>query len=170
MNFEQTIDQKVTEKRLINEVKLLKKLCCKSFQFYQDDQNKLIFYFMFQGLDDTDLKGGCYIVKFVLAQNYPKSFGHVYILTPNGKFTHSDGASGESGRGALSFTFSDSKFWCPIYTLGIVMESIVQMFYDPEVGGISRIKSSGKEIHQYAADSIRFNAENFPDIWKQFSH
>ncbi len=36
-----------------------------------------------------------YIVKFVLAQDYTESFDHVYILTPNGKFTHSDGASGE---------------------------------------------------------------------------
>lgn len=170
MNSEQVIEQKMTDKRLESEIKRLDKSCCKSFQYYQDVGDKHIFYFMFRGSDNSSLRGGQYLVKFILAKNYPKTFGRVYILTPNGKYVHSDGFDHGDNRESLHFAFSDSKNWSPIYTLCTIVESIIQMFHDPEVNGISKIKCSEKEIRQYAADSVKFNAQSFPDIWSKFSH
>jgi ubiquitin-protein ligase len=148
---------------------MLKKSCSDLFQFYQDEENKFIFYFMFQGLKGTDFEGGRYIVKFILAQNYPKSFGRVYILTPNGRLVHSDGYDYGYDKGSLFFTFSDHKNWESFYTLNLVMESLIQMFYDEKVGGISRIENTREEIRRKAMDSTRYNTENHPEIWKKFN-
>lgn len=172
MNSQQSVDQKNQdsdsdsrskdnqsctrlEKRLKGEIKILKNKCeCKIFQYFQDPDNKLIFYFLFQGWKGTDFEGGYYIAKFVLAENYPEKFGKAYILTPNNKLVTDR---------SLSF----SNEWSPFYNLKNMIESLIIAFHDNEFGGISRIKSTREEIHMKAKDSIRYNAENYPEIWKK---
>lgn len=169
MNSQESKDQKefatkLLEKRLQNEIILLKKDSFRTFQFVQDTENKLIFYFMFEGFQGTDFEGGKYLAKFVLAENFPIKFGKAYLLTPNDKLVIDT---------PLSFTFpnardGDGGEWLPLYTIKHMMDALIVMFHDEKTGGISRISETKTNIREKAKESIQYNAEHYPEIWKKF--
>ena len=80
-------NKRITEKRLIGEIKNLEKNRETYYQVIQDGTDPFKFYFLLRGDPTSVYKGGYYIGKITLPNDYPKSPGEFYMLTPSGRFT-----------------------------------------------------------------------------------
>lgn len=159
--------------RLKQEIDSLNSDSRKRFQFYQDKHDKLIFYFKFEGAGGTDFEGGHYLAKLDLGLNYPYACGEAYILTPNGGRFVSDLP--------IELTCSFDGITIILYTIKNRMDSVISMFYDKrnkESEDILRrmhpekaeeISCTASKIRELAKDSIRYNSEKYPEIWREFT-
>ncbi len=159
----------ITEKRLKNELKDLKKNKLEFAQAIQDETNKFIFYFLLAG-DKEDPKnkektghyeGGYYIGKIMLPPNYPEKPGDFMMLTPNGRF--------DVGKKiCLTNSGYHTEAWTPIWSIRNMILGFASIFYVDLDTGISHIKMSKTERRKLAKESIEFNMKNFREIFLQF--
>lgn len=159
----------ITEKRLINELKDLKKNKLEFAQAIQDETNKFIFYFLLVG-DKEDPKskektghyeGGYYIGKIMLPSNYPEKPGDFMMLTPNGRFEIQK-------KICLTNSGYHSESWTPIWSIRNMILGFASIFYVDLDTGISHIKKSKAERREMAKQSIKYNMDNYKDIFVRF--
>lgn len=161
-NQPQTINR-VTEKRLANELKDLKKNKLEFAQAIQDETNKFIFYFLLKGDDDpkSDYRGGYYIGKIMLPSTYPDKAGDFMMLTPNGRFT-------PDTKICLSNSGYHPESWTPTWTIRSMLIGFLSIFLSDQEQGIAHIKESSAKRKEYALHSVQFNLNKYNHIFKQF--
>lgn len=159
----------ITEKRLRNELKDLKKNKLDFAQAIQDETNKFIFYFLLVG-DKEDPKskettghytGGYYIGKIILPPTYPDKPGDFMMLTPNGRFS-------VNSKICLTNSGYHSESWSPIWSIRNMILGFASIFYVDLDKGISHIKMTKSERLKMASESIDWNKTNQRDIFNKF--
>ena len=151
------------QKRLNGELKILENENNISYiTSYQDDENILLFYFLIYGQYDTDYKGGQYIGKIILSNNYPFSPPDFIFLTPNGRFE-------VNRKICLSITGFHSNEWNPTITISGMLVQLYTVFEKDIDVGIAHIKSSKNERCALANKSIEFNSTKLPHIYSKFN-
>lgn len=159
----------IIEKRLRNEVKDLKKHKLEFAQAIQDETNKFIFYFLLVG-DKEDPKskaktghyeGGYYLGKIMLPPNYPEKPGDFMMLTPNGRF--------EIGKKiCLTNSGYHTESWTPAWSIRNMLLGFASIFYVDLDTGISHIKMDKLQRQELAKNSIKFNIDQYKDIFVKF--
>lgn len=151
----------LTEKRLHNELKDLKKNKTDFIQAIHDETNKLIFYFMLKGDPTSDYKDGYYIGKIILPTDYPNNPGDFMMLTPNGRFT-------TEHKICLSNTGYHRESWNPLWSIRNILLGIYSIWMDDKENGISHIHESPAKRKAYAKNSMNFNLKHYTEITTQF--
>jgi len=157
----QTINDKITTKRLIGELKDLNKNRVHYYQVLQDDNDKFLFYFLLRGEEKTDYEGGYYLGKIVLPTDYPSKPGFFYMLTPNGRFVIDK-------KICLTNSGFHLESWNTIWSIRNMMLGFYSIFSADDTTGIAHIKES-KEFRKIKADnSVDFNLASYKDIFLKF--
>jgi ubiquitin-conjugating enzyme E2 J2 len=151
----------ITEKRLRNELKDLKKNKIDVAQAIQDETNKFIFYFLLKGDPGSDYDGGIYLGKILLPDTYPSKPGDFMMLTPNGRFTI-------NSKICLTNSGYHSDTWTPIWSIRNMILGFVSIFNSDVEHGISHIKDSPHARRNFAANSISYNMTHYKDIFTKF--
>lgn len=149
-----------TLKRLEGELKNLKRSRESYYQVFQDDEEKLHFYFMFKG-DEGPYNGGYYIGKIMLPVDYPNNPGDIKVLTPSGRFK-------VDSKICLSNTGYHKESHSPIWTIEQIIIGFVSIFYDDKETGVSHIKDTDTNRKILRDQSFQYNTEKYPDIMKKF--
>jgi len=152
---------RVTEKRLRNELKDLKKNKLEFAQAVQDESDNFLFYFLLRGDDDSDYKGGYYIGKIMLPHSFPENPGDFMMLTPNGRFT-------PDAKICLTNSAYHKENWTPSWTIKSMLIGFLSVFLSDAEHGISHIKESPAVRRKYAQKSVEFNLTKYNKIFKQF--
>lgn len=149
----------ITIKRLHKEFIDLNKNKSELFQIVPVDNDIFTYYFLLAGLD-RPYKGGYYLGKLLLPQNYPMQAGDIEMLTPNGRF-------GIGGKICLSNTAFHPESFTPMWTLRTSLLGFASIFMDYP-SGINHIKESDEERRIKAAASVSYNIEKYPKLFCKF--
>lgn len=152
----------ITEKRLHNELKDLNKNKMEFIQGIQDENNKLVFYFLLKGDKGSSYDGGYYIGKILLPQDYPVKPGDFLMLTPNGRFDIDK-------KICLSNTGYHLDSSSPIWSIRNVLLGIYSIWMDDKESGISHIKQTSQQRKEHAKKSIEYNKTKYMNIFVNFS-
>lgn len=151
----------ITDKRLRNELKELKKNKIDFAQAIQDENNKFIFYFLLKGDSSSDYNGGYYIGKIMLPENYPTNPGDFMMLTPSGRFLI-------NSKICLTNSSYHKDSWTPTWNIRNMIIGFSSIFNTDFEHGISHIKDTSENRKMYAKKSVQFNLTNYGNIFKLF--
>jgi ubiquitin-protein ligase len=161
-----------TQKRLLGEVKKLKKEKMDYVQAFQDENNQLIFYFLFVGQKDSHYEGGYYLGKIILPKTFPDKAPDYMMLTPNGRFEYDKNI-------CLTISGYHNDTWTPTWTIVKIVEAFYSIFNSDDDTGISHItfaKNTAQSTKDriinsrkiFALESISYNQQYYFDIFTKF--
>jgi ubiquitin-conjugating enzyme E2 J2 len=156
----QTVSR-ITQKRLIGELKLLKKEPLELIDTYPDEKNSLIWYFMVRGVKNSDYDGGFYIGKILHNPEYPLKPPDFVMLTPNGRFM-------TEKKICLTNTGYHSENWSAIWNIRLLLIGFLSIMADDSTEGISHIKDTPKNRKKMAINSIEYNKKYYYENWIKF--
>jgi ubiquitin-protein ligase len=130
-------------------------------QGIQDNENIKLFYFMLRPLE-APYAGGLFMGKIELPDDYPKTPGTFYMLTPSGRFAI-------NAKICLTNSSYHKENWTPIWSIRNMIVGIISIFVADDTTGISHIKDTVANREKFAKESIEFNLKNYPDIFKRFN-
>jgi ubiquitin-protein ligase len=156
-----TINEKITTKRLVGELKDLNKNRVNYYQVLQDETNKFLFYFLLRGEEKTDYEGGYYLGKIELPSDYPSKPGFFFMLTPNGRFVIDK-------KICLTNSGFHTESWNTIWSIRNMMLGFYSIFSADDTTGIAHIKESKEKRSIKAQNSINYNLANYNDIFMKF--
>ena len=150
----------LTDKRLVNELKDLKKNKIDEVQAIQDETDKFTFYFLMRGdIDKTSpYCGGYYLGKILLPSTYPSKPGDFYMLTPNGRFTINT-------KICLTNSGYHTDEWTPTWSIRNMIIGFISIFNADDEHGISHIKESFSQRKHHAINSVNYNLINYSNIF-----
>jgi ubiquitin-protein ligase len=149
------------QKRIQNELKLLQKDPLESVDIFPDESDIRTWYFLIRGPDDSDYKGGWYIGKLVLSENYPTTPVDFYMLTPNGRFDIEK-------KICLTISSYHSDQWSSIWSIQKILGAFLSVMVSDFDTGISHIKKTPLERKALAESSLSYNISIHPNILKNF--
>jgi len=152
----------LTDKRLRNELKDLRRNRMDNVQVIQDETNKYVFYFLMEGDPKSDYNNGYYIGKLLLPNEYPSKPGDFLFLTPNGRFTVDQ-------KVCMSNTGYHADEWAPTWSIRNIVLGIVSVFNDDKEHGLNMVREPSEIRRKYAKESIKFNLTNHANIFKGFT-
>ena len=118
-------------------------------QAIQDESNIKLFYFLLRPLEEPYI-GGLFIGKIELPDDYPKSPGSFYMLTPNGRFSI-------NSKICLTNSSYHKENWTPIWSIRNMILGVISIFVTDDTSGISHIKDTAVNRRKFAGDSIQYN-------------
>ncbi len=130
-------------------------------QGIQDNENIKLFYFMLRPLE-APYAGGLFMGKIELPDDYPKTPGTFYMLTPSGRFAI-------NAKICLTNSSYHKENWTPIWSIRNMIVGIISIFVADDTTGISHIKDTAANREKFAKESVEFNLKNYPDIFKRFN-
>jgi len=151
----------LTLKRLTGELKNLEKDREIYYQVVQDEKDKLLFYWMLRGDSNSSYKGGYYIGKIILPEDYPTTPGDFYMLTPSGRFN-------VDSKICLTNSGYHKETWTPMWNIKNMVIGFISVFLDDSTSGISHIKESDSKRRQYAKDSMKYNLQFHKECTMRF--
>ncbi len=149
------------QKRIQNELKMIQKDPLESIDIYPDENDIRTWYFLIRGPDDSEYKNGWYIGKLVLSENYPTTPVDFYMLTPNGRFE-------VEKKICLTISSYHSDQWSSIWSIQKILGAFLSVMISDFDTGISHIRKTPAERAMYAKDSIAYNKNIYPHIFKNF--
>ena len=149
------------QKRIQNELKLIQKDPLESVDIYPDESDIRTWYFLIRGPDDSEYKGGWYIGKLVLSENYPTTPVDFYMLTPNGRFE-------VERKICLTISSYHSDQWSSIWSIQKILGAFLSVMVSDFDTGISHIKKPSHERKALADSSLSYNISVYPQIFKNF--
>ncbi len=149
------------QKRIQNELKLIQKDPLESVDIFPDETDIRTWYFLIRGPDDSEYKGGWYIGKLVLSENYPTTPVDFYMLTPNGRFEI-------ERKICLTISSYHSDQWSSIWSIQKILGAFLSVMISDFDTGISHIKKTPYERNLLANDSYTYNTNMYPNIFKNF--
>jgi ubiquitin-conjugating enzyme E2 J2 len=162
------IDDFIKEKRMKNELRLLLKLNLGFAQIIPSEDDKLIFYFLLKGSDDSPYKGGFYIGKIMLDKDYPAKPGDFMMFTPSGRFAI-------NSKICLSNSAYHSNEHTPSWTLENMVVGMASIFHEEDCDDKGRQKHSISHLYDppqlrktYASQSVDYNLKNYKNIFMRF--
>ena len=148
-------------KRIQGDVKDLDRNRMEFVQGIQDENNIKLFYFMLRPRELPYI-GGLFIGKIELPDDYPKTPGSFYMLTPNGRFTI-------NSKICLTNSSYHRESWTPIWSIRNTIVGISSIFVADDTTGISHIKDTKENRERYTCESIQYNLTHYGDIFKRFN-
>ena len=152
---------RITKRRLAKEIKMLENAPIKYIQTFPNNNNLLEWYFLIQGPEDSQYKGGYYLGKIIHAKNYPFAPPNFIMLTPSGRFM----INKKICTTATSYHKSE---WDSSLNMTTLLVGFLSIFLDDKECGISHIKRSKEERAKLAKESITFNKKVYPKIMEKF--
>jgi ubiquitin-protein ligase len=149
------------QKRIQNELKLIQKDPLESVDIFPDESDIRTWYFLIRGPDDSEYKGGWYIGKLVLSENYPTTPVDFYMLTPNGRFEIEK-------KICLTISSYHSDQWSSIWSIQKILGAFLSVMVSDFDTGISHIKKPAHERKALADASLAYNISIYPHILKNF--
>lgn len=156
-----TTMQSICTKRLLGDIKLIKKNPDDHFDVFPDEKDLLTWYFLLKGPEDSQYKGGYYIGKIMHSPEYPFKPPDFMMLTPNGRFEINH-------KICLSNSGYHSDEWSSMWTIYGILQGFLSIMLDDKEHGISHISRSKSERAILAKDSINFNKKTYPKIFTTF--
>jgi len=150
------------KKRLLGEIKLLKKDPHLYIDVSPDETNLLIWFFLIKGPEFSDFNGGYYIGKILYEPEYPTKPPNFIMLTPNGRFDINQQI-------CLTNSSYHSNEWTALWNIHTTLTGFLSIMLDDIEHGISHIFNSTEDRKQYALNSIEYNKLNHKDILKLFT-
>jgi len=149
-------------KRLVGELRLIKKEPNEYVDVSPDPNDILTWYFLIKGPDASHYKNGYYIGKIMLTSEYPSKPPDFMMLTPSGRFI-------PDNKICMSNTGYHSDEWSAMWNIGAILTGFLSIMLDDHEHGISHIKRSLQERQELAAKSVEFNKRHYPDVIKLFT-
>lgn len=148
-------------RRIQGDIKDLDRNRMEFAQAIQDEQNIKLFYFMLRPKDEP-YNGGYYIGKIELPDDYPKTPGTFYMLTPSGRFTI-------NSKICLTNSSYHKENWTPIWSIRNMIIGVASIFVADDTTGISHIKDTSTNRKRMAQESIAYNMTHYADIFNKFN-
>jgi ubiquitin-protein ligase len=148
-------------RRLQGDVKDLDKNRMDFVQAIQDIDNVKLFYFMLRPLDEPYI-GGLFMGKIELPDDYPKTPGSFYMLTPSGRFEINK-------KICLTNSGYHKENWTPSWSIRNMIVGVASIFIADDTTGISHIKDTKENRKKMATDSVQFNLTNYYDVFTRFN-
>ena len=152
----------ICRKRLIGEIRLLKKDPHKYIDVAPDENDILTWYFLIKGPEFSDFAGGYYIGKIMHNPEYPLKPPDFMMLTPSGRFMINQ-------KICLSNTGYHSEEWSAMWNIHAILTGLLSIMLDDKEHGIAHIFNSQDERKVYAMTSMEYNKKNHLDILKRFT-
>ncbi len=152
---------RICKKRIIGDIKLLKKEPLDFADAVPDETNMLVWYFLLKGPDDSYYEGGHYIGKILFPENYPFSPPDFMMLTPSGRFMVNQ-------KICLSNSGYHANEWTPEWNIRSILLGFLSIMLDDTEHGISHIYEPISDRIKHAANSIKYNNENYNKLFKRF--
>lgn len=152
----------ICKKRLLGEIRLLKKDPHQYIEVAPDDKELLIWYFLVKGPEFSDFRGGYYIGKIMHNPEYPLKPPDFMMLTPSGRFNI-------GSKICLSNSSYHSDEWSALWNIHTILTGFLSIMLDDKEHGISHIHCTKGEREMHAKNSIEYNKKNHPAIIKLFS-
>ena len=152
---------RLCQKRMIGDIKLLKKEPLELIDAIPDEKNILIWYFCIKGPDFSQYKDGYYFGQILHSPEYPLKPPDFKMLTPNGRFLINN-------KICLSNTGYHSNEWSACWNIKSILTGFVSIMLDDVDHGISHIRRSEEERRMNAQDSVEYNKKNHMDIVNRF--
>jgi ubiquitin-conjugating enzyme E2 J2 len=149
------------KKRLIGEIRLLKKDPHEFIDVCPDSTDILTWYFLIKGPNDCEYTGGYYIGKLLYSSSYPDKPPDYMMLTPSGRYIINQ-------KICLSNSTYHSNEWSPQWTMHATLTGFLSIMLDDKERGISHIWASEEDRKKMAKESIDYNKKNHPELIKLF--
>lgn len=149
------------KKRLVGEIRLLKKDPHEFIDVAPDSNDMLTWYFLIKGPMDCDYTNGYYIGKIMYPTTYPDSPPDFMMLTPSGRFLTEE-------KICLSNSTYHSDEWTPEWNIHGTLNGFLSIMTDDKERGISHISRSPEERKVMAKESIEYNRKHHPNLIKMF--
>ena len=147
------------KKRLINEIRLLKKDPLEFIDVCPDAADILTWYFIIRGPSDSDYAGGYYIGKLLYSPQYPDKPPDYMMLTPSGRYIINN-------KICLSNSGYHASEWSSSWTIHATLNGFMSIMLDDKEHGISHISVTKDERKRMAKESIEYNKTHHPQIIK----
>lgn len=154
----------ITQKRIRNELKDLKKNMIDSIQVIQDENDPFVFFFLLRGEKDSAFDGGFYMGKILLPKDYPVSPVDCLMLTPSGRFQINN-------KICLTNTGFHPESWSTTWTLEKMLVGFISVWTSTDkddTHGLSHINESDMDKRKYAKNSVKYNLSHYDKIFKSF--
>lgn len=148
-------------KRFKHELKKLNEEKFPYFTVYQDKNDRLLWYFILIGQENTVYNKGQYIGKIILSEKYPYTPPDFIFLTPNGRFLCDE-------KICLTNTGWHSSNWSPTIDIQTMLIQLYSIFIEDDTEGIGHIRRNNEIREEFALESIKYNIEHLNDIYKNF--
>lgn len=133
---------------------------------YPAENGMNTWYAIFMGPHDSVYKGGQYICKILLSENYPFTPPDFIFITPNGRFDINK-------KICLTITGFHSDMWQSTITIKTMLIQIFSVFYQDVDNGIAHLIPPAKgttpqERKAFAENSVAYNLANYKEIYENF--
>ena len=152
----------ICKKRLLGEMKLLKRDPHQYIDVAPDENDLLTWYFLIKGPDFSEYNGGYYIGKIMHNPEYPLKPPDFKMLTPNGRFDIDK-------KICLSNTGFHSNEWSAMWNINSILTGFLSIMLDDKEHGISHIHYGKHEREEFAKKSIEYNKINYSELVKRFT-
>jgi len=152
----------ILKKRLLGEIRLLKKDPHKYVDVAPDEKDILTWYFLVKGPEFSDFKNGYYIGKIMHNPEYPLKPPDFMMLTPSGRFN-------EGNKICLSNSGYHSNEWSALWNIHAILTGFLSIMLDDKEHGISHIHCTKQEREQFAKTSIEYNKKHHMKLLKLFT-
>jgi len=165
--YNKIIKMSIKLKRISHESKMLEKDPLNIATAYPSENGMSIWYALFMGPYDSVYKGGQYICKIILSDNYPFTPPDFIFLTPSGRFEINK-------KICLTITGFHSDMWQSTITIKTMLIQIFSVFYQDVDSGIAHLipPASGTtpvERKKLAENSIKYNLQHYKEIYENFN-
>jgi ubiquitin-protein ligase len=150
-----------TTKRIQNEIKLLTKNPIELIDWFPDEKDFFLWYFLLKGPSKTDYEGGFFIGKIIISATYPTTPIDFVMLTPTGRFEIDK-------KICLTNSGFHAESWSPIWNMGTILLGFISIMADDTTDGLAHIKRSAVERKALAKASFNYNLTKYPDVLKNF--
>ena len=152
----------ICKKRLLGDIKLLKKDPHKYIDVSPDEHDLLTWYFLVKGPEISDFTEGYFIGKIMHDPEYPFKPPNFMMLTPNGRFDIEK-------KICLSNSSYHSNEWSAMWTIHAILTGFLSIMLDDKDNGISHIHLTKNEREVLAKKSVEYNKKHYPDIIRTFT-
>lgn len=153
---------RITQRRLMNDIKIIKKDPNEYIDVVVIDDNLFEWYFLVKGPEYSIYNGGYYIGKIMLPKEYPMKPPDFMMLTPSGRFLINK-------KICLSNSGYHSNEWSSMWTIQKILIGFLSIMVSDDDQGISHIHRPKEERIKLAKESIEYNREHHKDIIKLFT-
>ena len=139
------------KKRIMGDLKLLKKDPPEFIDVCPDETNLLIWNFLIKGPPDSPYEGGYYIGQIIHSPNYPFSPPDYHMLTPSGRFE-------VNRKICLTNSGFHTSDWSPMWNIhSLLMGFLSNMLEEGDVHNVAHLNESIPNRKKYAKESIEYN-------------
>ena len=151
----------VCRKRLLKELKSLRKKPVDHIRAAPEERNLLNWHFVINGPDDSQYAGGFYHGLLRFHPDYPYKPPSIYMFTPNGRFK-------TNTRLCLSMSDFHPESWNPMWSVSSILSGLLSFMLDKAPAHVGSMAASRAERLAFARRSLDHNVAKSAEFRKLF--